>query len=189
MRLKARTIGLLLASATSLLAACGGEDKPDKPVATAGPGTGTMVVQGIVKHEGEPLAGAKVWLTLWPDDAGEVEEGGTVDTRDSKPITTDDRGHYALRLDPDTLTSAYFDGESLNFDITVFNKNKAASWGSTVWLVDRRVWRSEAALVGDSVLRMNFDLGKESITTVDSRGDREAAELPIGDAPSVLVPH
>lgn len=190
MRSRPYVIGMLFVAVVWLLAACGGDAEHRQPAITSGPTSGTLVVHGVVNQGGKPLSGAKVWLTLWPEDTDEVKEGETVDTRDSKPVTTDDDGRYALSLDPDTLTSRYFDGELLNFDITVFDKNKAGSWGSTVWLVDRRVWRSdETALVGDNVLRMNFDLGKPGITTIDSHGERESAELPMGDAPAVMVPH
>lgn len=166
------------------LAACN-DDAPQertaRPLVTAGPDTASLFVHGVVTRGKDPVAGASVVYTLLPED-DDTKPGGIVDTVESKPVKTDADGHYALTIDPDRLTSRYFSGNYLNFDFAVYEGGTSASWGSTVWLVDDRVWRSdEQALVGDPVLTMSLDLTKRKITTFNSLGERESHDLPVFD--------
>ena len=147
------------------------------------------MVHGTITKHGKPLAGVKVWFQLWPVNDGNIEEGEAIDMWDSTPVTTDGDGRYALRLDPDELTSAYFGGDFLNFDLNMYTDGKGAMWASTVNLIQHKVWRTyEQSLVGDPVLTMSADLGISKITLVDSMGDRETGDLPLMAMPSGFVP-
>ena len=147
------------------------------------------MVHGTITTHGKPLTGVKVWFQLWPENADDIKEGESVDMWDSTPVTTDADGRYALRLDPDELTSAYFGGDFLNFDLNMYTDGKGATWGSTVSLVQREVWRTdEQSLVGDPVLTMSADVGTSKITLVDSRGDRETGDLTMMAMPPGFVP-
>ncbi len=177
MPIRRRLTSAALTAATLVLAGCGSDGSPTS-VATAGPDTGTVALHGVVSMNGKPLRGASVVATLWPEDTSDVAEGETVDTRDLPTITTDGDGAYVLRIDPDRLTSRYFGGDFLNVDLSFTTKKVMSSWSTTVDLVDDRVWRStERARVGDSVLRLDADLGRRTVTTTSSLGEKEKSEL------------
>ncbi|MCW2749195.1 MAG: hypothetical protein JWR83_305 [Aeromicrobium sp.] len=175
MRTRLGVAGVVLVALASL-AACSSGSNSAKPTATAGPKTGNLLVHGVVYSHGKPVRGAAVGLMLWPDP-DDTPEGEIVDTWSSDSVTSDAAGDYAIKLDPDSLKSKYFNGEYLNFEIDVSGDGLGGSWNSTVFLVKNRVWRSdEQALVGDPALSMNFDFGKPSVTTTDSFGDHESEE-------------
>jgi hypothetical protein len=182
-------LGAFLTACLIGLAGCtGGSDDAPKPVATAGPDTGDLMVHGVVTRNDKPVRDAKVWFELWPEP-DDTKDGEVVDLWTSRSVTTDGDGRYALRLDPDTLTSRYFGGTFLNFDIHFYRDGKDAMWGSTVHLVRDKVWRSdEEALVGDPVLAMSIDLKASKITLTDSRGDSETSEIQIAALPPGVVP-
>ncbi|MCL8251450.1 hypothetical protein AERO_08640 [Aeromicrobium fastidiosum] len=157
-----------------------GSDAPPTPVATAGPDTGTVALHGVVSMDGKPVRGAFVVATLWPEDTSDVPEGGVVDTLDLPTVTTGDDGAYVVRIDPDRLASRYFGGDYLNVDLRFSTTTSMSSWSTTVDLVDDRVWRStDRARVGDPVLRLDVDLGRRTITTEDSLGEKEKSDLPV----------
>ena len=179
MPIRRRLTSAALTVATLVLAGCG-SDVPPTPVATAGPDTGTVALHGVVSRDGKPLRGTTVVATLWPEDTSDVPEGGVVDTLDLPAVTTGDDGAYVVRIDPDRLTSRYFGGDYLNVDLRFSTTTSMSSWSTTIDLVDDRVWRStDQARVGDPVLRMDVDLGRRTITTEDSLGEKEKSDLPV----------
>jgi hypothetical protein len=180
-----RAVATVTAVATAMvcLTGCSGSDGAATTTktarATAGPDTGTTAVRGTISEDGEPLGGVTVLASLFPED-DDTPVGGTVDTLELPTATTDDEGRYVLRIDPDDLSSTYFDGEYLNVDLRLFTRASVGSWSTTVFLVDGRVWRSdEGSRVGDAVLRLDADLGRGTVTTTDSLGKEETSRLPV----------
>lgn len=174
MRWRSGATGVALLAVLVTLAGCGGNGNVEA-FATSGPETGAVLVHGVIKNDGKPLSGAQIGLTLFPEDND--APAGPIDTYDPKPVVTGSDGRFALRLDPEKLTSEYYNGDFLNYDINVFSDDKMGSWSSTVYLIDERVWRSaERARIADNALKMNFDLGKQTIVTTDSLGERETTE-------------
>lgn len=148
-------------------------------IATSGPETGTILVHGIVKKDGKPLSGTQIGLTLMPegDHMDDVRADGSIDTYDPKPVITGADGAFALPLDPEELSSKYYNGDFLNFEMMAFHDRSMGSWNSTVYLIDERVWRSdEQARVADPLLRMDFDFGKQTVVVTDSLGEKETSE-------------
>lgn len=156
--------------------------------ATAGPETGDVLVRGVAVRDEKPVAGAQVWVALYPID-DDAAVGETVDVWTSESVSTDAEGAYAVAVDPDQLTSKYYDGDFLNFTINVSEQGDLATWNSTVWPV-RGVWRSdERARVADPVLAIDFDLAAPSVVLTDSFGESEQSKLPLmEDVPTGAVP-
>ncbi len=153
-------------------------------VVRQGPGTGDVLVQGTVTGL-DPSAGpTSVAVMVWPIDDGAAKVGDIVDTLDLPPVTVDASGHWAVELDPATVTSKYLTAESpwVNFDIQVMNASTGTSWGSTAFLVDDPgVWRSEGAGVADRVIDVSMDFGAPQVSVTDSLG--EATTSPLTLAP------
>ena len=178
MRLRLGT--LLTACLIGLSGCAGGGDEAQKAVTTAGPDSGDLMVHGVVSRNHKPVRDAEVWFELMPENLDDVKEGEAIDMWGSKHVRTDREGRYALRLDPDTLTSKYFSDDYLNFDLYLTHDGQMADWSSTVFLIRDEVWRSdEQALVGDPALKMSLDVGTSKITLTDSRGDSETSDLPL----------
>lgn len=155
---------------------------PQAP-ATAGPDSEHLVVNGTVTRGDSPVAGATMTLTLWPEDVSDVKVGEAVDTVDVAEATTDGDGRYVLTVDPAELSSRYFNGEVLNFEIYLSVDDQLALWSSPVWLVDEDYWRSDdRALVGDTVMDISYELDGPSILLTDSFGDTTTDELTMMDA-------
>lgn len=184
--------GLALAFAVVALAGCSDEetDAGDGPgaspsrgaLATAGPETAHLLLHGTVTHGDEPVPGAEVWLSLFPEDTSDVEVGEVVDTLETEPVETDDDGGFVIEVDPDTLSSTYFNATFLNYDVMLRADDELATWSSTAWLVREDHWRSdERARVGDAVTRMDFDLAAPTLTLTDSYGEPETDELPLAE--------
>lgn len=153
---------------------------PSTPV-TSGPETGDLIAHGTVLDQGKPVSGAEVVVSLWPETS-DMELGQSFSLWDSETATTDRDGDWFLQLDPDTIPSKFWpSGEQfLNIDLRVIDAPRALSWSTTVYSVgDRKVWRTEGARVGDPVLDVDVDLGKEKITLTDSRGDSETTDAAI----------
>ncbi|MFI5428490.1 hypothetical protein [Aeromicrobium sp. UC242_57] len=171
MKMRLAVLVTILLSA-GLVAGCG------SPPATSGKDSETVLVHGVVERDGKPLQDARVWLTLWPEDLDDLPEGGTVDTKAFKPAKTNSDGKYVLSLDPDELTSRYFNGDLLNFDISVSDEVKNGQWGSTVYLVKERFWRQdEQDRIADDVHQIDFDLGKSPSVTLETLDAPDKHEL------------
>ncbi|WP_121252162.1 hypothetical protein [Nocardioides ferulae] len=158
-----------------------GEPDSDRP--TSGPETGTMLVHGTVSDDGEPVEGARVRLAVMTTE--DVAVGETVPFWDAEPAFTDAGGRFAIDADPDRIPSEFFpaDEEFLNFDLLVTTEDASAFWATTAWLLtDPDVWRTEGSRPGDEVLRVDLDLGEETITLTDSQGRAETHEMSVGPA-------
>ena len=130
------------------------------------------------------MSGATLALTLWPEDSSDIDVGDTVETLDVAQVKADDAGRYAIEVDPDELSSQYFNGEYLNFDISITVDDQFGTWSSTVWLAREEYWRSdERALVGDAALDISFDLAGPTIVLTDSYGETERQDLPLFGGP------
>ena len=186
----------VLVAATS--AACTDDGARDEATGNAssteatpagGPDTGHLFLTGTVTDGGEPQPEVRVWLTLHPE-SDDIPPGTTVDTWDSKPVTTDTDGRYTITLDPDAVPGKYFptSHEYLNFQLLAATDEHLATWHSTLWLAGRpQVWRTQQSTADDRVSDMSLDLGEETITVTDSQGDAETDELPVGPVPRLLA--
>lgn len=160
-----KTLCAVVAAWTMAVALAGCGSSADEPE-VSGAGSASVVAHGVIEKDGEPVSGAQVRLTLWPED-DDTPEGGTVDTRVEDAVTTDDDGRFVASLDPAELPSRYFNGDYLNFDLDVWNDTKLGHWSSTVHLVEQRFWRQdEQERVADDALSVDFDLGKNPTVTV-----------------------
>jgi hypothetical protein len=154
-------------------------DQPVESVATAGPETGDLLLHGELTNEGKPATNGKVWVSLFADE--DAQEGDVIPTWESAVATSDDRGKFAVSVDPERLNSKFFNGEYLNYEINVLQDDSWATWHTTSYLVAQGVWRSEeAALVGDPMLHVAVDLVASTITlTDDTHGESETKELTV----------
>ncbi len=185
--------GVVVASVALAFAGCGGTSATPSttlgtasvaPVVRQGSSTGDVLVQGTVTGV-DPSAGpTSVAIMVWPIDDGTAKVGDIVDTMDLPAVPLDASGHWAVRLDPATVTSKYLNAEPsfVNFDIQVMNDSTGTSWGTTAWLVDDPgVWRSDGAGVADRVIDVSMDLRAQQVTLTDSLG--EATTSPMSVAP------
>lgn len=169
--------------AVMTLSSCTSQDAADaspdvaEPV-TSGPGSGDLLVHGVVSRDGEPQPGVEVVVSLWPE-TDDIEVGDTVDMWTTDPVETDQDGSYGIRVDADELSSRYFPvgQDFLNFDVMISDETLFMTWGSTAWLLeDSGVWRSERSRPGDEAIELSFDLGDEEVTLTDSQGRSETHE-------------
>lgn len=157
------------------------EPSAPAPVATSGPDTGDVFVHGRVLRDGNPVSDASVSAMVSPED-DDTEVGEVVDTLDVPEVRTDEDGRYALRLDPAEVPGKYVGSSGyVNFELLVDDREVMAIWNTTVWLVGNdSVWRSdEQDRTGDSVLELSVDLTDETVTQVDSSGERTREPLPV----------
>jgi hypothetical protein len=184
---------VVVASVALALAGCGGTSAtPSTSVGTAsaapvvrqGPSTGDVLVQGTVTGVDRSAGPTSVAVMVWPIDDGTAKVGDKVETMDLPPVPVDASGHWAVELDPATVTSDYLTADSalVNFDIQVMNESAGTSWGTTAFLVDEPgVWRSDGAGVADRAIDVSMDFGAQQVTLTDSLG--EATTSPLTLAP------
>ena len=190
--MRARSLAVGLAAGMLLLGCAADDADPgtssstleDSVPATSGPDSEHLLVSGVVSRDGEPVAGSTVSVVLWPEDTSEIKVGEVVDTLEAAVTEADEEGTFTLLLDPDELSSKYFNGSFLNFDLTVLTRDRDfATWGSTVWLVRDEYWRSdERALVGDAAAEISVALAGPTITLTDSFGEDESSEPSVATA-------
>ena len=83
-------------------------------------------------------------------------------------------------MDAGDLTSDFFDGDFLNYEINVAHNDDWARWNTTAHLVGDGVWRTdEDSVVGDPVAEASIDLSAPTLTLTDSYGHPETSELPV----------
>ena len=136
-------------------------------------------LHGELTRDGAPVADGHVWVSVMAD-AVDAEVGDTIPTWESAVVSSDDHGRFAVSVDAGDLTSDFFNGEFLNYEINVVHDNDWARWNTTAHLVGDGVWRTgEHSLVGAPVAEASFDLGAPTVTLTDSNGDPETSELPV----------
>lgn len=173
------------------LSSCSAEDTAETApevtqLVTSGPGTGDLLVHGVVSRDGAPQPGVEVVVSLWPE-TDDLEVGDAVDMWTTDPVETDEDGRYGVRVDPDELSSRYFPAgrDHLNFDVRVSSDARFTTWSTTAWLLeDSGVWRSERSRPGDEVIDLSFDLGEETVTLTDSQGRSDTDESTLFPVPS-----
>lgn len=173
------------------LSSCSTEDPADAApevaeLVTSGPGSGDLLVHGVVSRDGAPQPGVEVVVSLWPE-TDDLEVGDAVDMWSTDPVETDEDGRYGVRVDPQELSSRYFPAgrEFLNFDVLVSSDARSTTWSTTAWLLeDSGVWRSEGSRPGDEVIDLTFDLGEETVTLTDSQGRSDTDASPLFPLPS-----
>jgi hypothetical protein len=151
-------------------------------IALAGPTTGDVLVQGTVRGADPSGGPTHVEVALWPQ-RDDTEVGERVELFQTQPVTVDAAGHWAVELDPATVSSTFLAGSPafVNFDVMVEAGSTSAEWSSTAWLVDDGdVWRSEGARTGDQVIDVSMDLGTGQVTLTDSLGEAETSPLTLG---------
>jgi hypothetical protein len=133
-----------------------------------------LFVHGSIRRGKEPASGVRVWVLLWPADDGAGV--GQKEYSWGKQVSTDARGHWAVRIDPDTIPSKYFPASDnlLNFHLEVADGKRFGTSGSTLYLLKRaRVWRSEDSRPGDAVMDVSIDEDANEIVFTDSHGDKK----------------
>ena len=147
--------------------------------ATAGPESDELLLHGTLTRDGAPLEDGQVWVSVMAD-ADDAEVGDTIPTWESALVSSDDQGRFAVSVDADDLTSDFFNGDFLNYEINIVHDDNWASWHTTAHLVGDGVWRtSEDSVVADPVAEASIDLGAPTVTLTDSDGDAETGELPV----------
>ncbi|WP_323793741.1 hypothetical protein, partial [Nocardioides sp.] len=111
MRVRLVLTALLAALALAGCSADDGQAGPTPGRDTAGPQSDGVLLHGTVTRGGEPVAGASVSASLFPDDTSEIEIGESVELLEAAQAETDSSGHYVLEVDPDELSSTYFNGD------------------------------------------------------------------------------
>lgn len=168
-------------------------DEPEVPVpapATAGPDTGNLLLHGRLTRSGEPVAGGKIWVSVMAE-LPDAEVGDDIPIWESAVVSSEEDGTFAVSVDDERLTSAFFNGEFLNYEIDMRHDDTLALWGTTAHLVGDGVWRSDQnALVGDPVTEVSVDLDAPTITLTDSFGESETSDLVVldGEAAGSYVP-
>jgi hypothetical protein len=180
------------------LSACSGEEPVRKAspeqtqpvnVVPAGPATGDLFLVGTVTANGEPLPGARVYLSLTPED-DDTAPGTKVDSWQSEPDMTNADGRFSISIDPDQPPARYWPTSRnfLNFELMVGADGELATWGSTLWLLpDELVWRTQQAGLDDRVMDVSLDMAEETIEVTDSEGNTESAELAVTPIPGTKV--
>lgn len=186
-------LGAALLAAT-LLAGCGGSastpaasgrpgSKAGHELVTAGPDTGDLFLTGVVSRDGRPVRGAKVTVSLSPEDL-DIPVGSSFRTWDTPLITTAADGAFAVHIDASRLPSKYLSPTSqlLNFDLQAILDDQFALWSSTLWRTrPGGTWRTDGASTGDSVARLDLDFGHSpTVVLTDSTGEQEKHDLPVG---------
>ena len=155
---------------------------------TAGPRTGDLLVTGRVLDDGEPLSGARINVLVYPARPDPTASGPTVSV-EVPPIDTGEEGRFGVRLPPDEVPAEYLaplpDGSPrLEFAVVVDDGERVSSLPEIAALVAAggsstdRVWRTPGGAGAGSVLRLELDLGEQSVTVTDSDGLAETSELP-----------
>jgi len=119
-------------------------------------------------------------------DDEDVEVGEVVPQREIEARVDD--GRYEVVLDPDEIPSGFWDGEDyVNFDLRVVDGGRMAFWGTTAHLVDGDFWHSDSGVrVGDRVLRIDFDLGRETVRETGATSRSGLAVMDLGEASAGL---
>ncbi len=154
--------------------------------ATAGPESDDLLLHGALTRDGAPLEDGQVWVSVMAD-AVDAEAGDTIPTWESAIVSSDDEGRFAVSVDADDLTSDFFNGDFLNYEINIVHDNTWTSWHTTAHLVGDGVWRTDEDSVAlDPVAEASIDLGAPTVTLTGSHGDPETGELTVvpdvGDA-------
>lgn len=121
-----------------------------------------------------------------------MQRSGTRSQRGSRLTASDDLGRFTVSVDEEQLTSDFFNGDYLNYQINVLQDDDLAMWNTTAHLIKDGVWRApEDAVVGDPVTEVAVDLGTSTITFTDSLGQSETNELPVFPdvAEDAVLPH
>lgn len=174
----------ILVGALLILTGCaspsGDSGEPEvRTGATAGPESDDLLLRGTLTRDGAPLEDGQVWVSVMAD-AVDAEVGDTIPTWESAVVPSDDQGRFVVSVDAGDLTSDFFNGDFLNYEINVVHDNDWARWNTTAHLVGDGVWRTgEDSVVGDPVTETSFDLGAPTVTLTDSYGDSETSELPV----------
>jgi hypothetical protein len=157
--------------------------------ATAGPESEDLLLHGELTRDGAPVADGHVWVSVMAD-ATDAEVGDVIPTWESTVVSSDDHGRFAVAVDGGELTSDFFNGDFLNYEINVVHDNDWARWNTTAHLVGEGVWRTEEdSVVGDPVAEASFDLSAPILTLTDSDGDSETSELSVvSDVGELVLP-
>jgi hypothetical protein len=110
---------------------------------------------------------------------------------ESAVVASDDHGRFAVSVDGGELTSDFFNGDFVNFEINVLQDDDWATWSTTAHLVGEGVWRTEEdSVVGDPVAEARLDLGAAELTMTDSDGQSETSDLPmVSNVGNAVLPH
>lgn len=148
-------------------------------LATAGPESDDLLLHGALTRDGVPLKDGQVWVSVMAD-AVDAEVGDPIPTWESAIVSSDDEGRFAVSVDADDLTSDFFNGDFLNYEINIVHDDNWASWHTTAHLVGDGVWRTDEDSVAlDPVAETSIDLGAPTVTLTDSHGDSETSELSV----------
>lgn len=198
MHLLRAVLALAAVAGTSGLAGCapstgaeaGTASRPSE-VVTSGPPTGDQLLHGRVLTDGAPLAGARVWVEVQPDQATMqgLADGEVVDTFTVAAVTTDARGRYVVRLDPDDLPGGYLQEGFVNHEVWFWHDGRATTWSTTAHLLPDGSWRSRGEdLPADPTTAVTVDLARGRVVSVESGGGRTSGEPGTFGVPTDAVP-
>ncbi len=192
-RVLGRSLAAMVIIPMVSMAGCSGDENlVSQSVSTAGTATKDVFLRGTVRRDGKPVSRARIDVFVEDElEAAEAKVGDTLESFTAATAVTDDHGTYTLRLKADELPSKYFSpgGRNfLNFSIDVVSGKTLAIWSSTMYPEGQpAVWRTSAeATAADAVMRANFDLGTEKLTTIDSLDQKETGDLLVMRGPGNL---
>ena len=158
---------------TAVLSSCttgttGPTDEPTPGASAVGPGSGDLLVHGVVRRDGEPHAGAEVVVSLWPEP-DDTEVGEVVEMLDHRAGHDGVGRRLRSQSRPvDELPSRYFPVRS-----GLPEASTCRSWAMprfVEWTQHRvaprrptSVWRSEGSRPGDAAIEMDVDLADGAV--------------------------
>ena len=162
-----------------VLGSAGCDPSPSTPSSAASPAGAAVAA---VAPAGPGAGPAAVRAVLWPRD-DDAEVGESVELFQTDPVTVDPAGHWAIDLDPATVSTRFLGGspQFVNVDVMVATGSTSARWSTTAWRGDDGgVWRSEGATAADRVIDVSMDLEALQITLTDSLGEATTSPLTTG---------
>jgi hypothetical protein len=175
----------LILPLVSLVGCSTDEIRASPSVSTAGAATNDVFLHGTVKRNNKAVSGARLEVIVEDElKAQEAKVGDTVESFTAASAVSDEEGAFTLRLNADDLPSKYFGAgrrDFLNYGITVFADKTLATWYGTMYPEGQpAVWRSsDEAATADAVMRADFDLATEKVTTIDSFDQKETGGLAV----------
>ncbi len=177
-RLIALSAGLALAASAQVTTSVAG------PLARATASdieSSAVAVTGIVRSDGQPIAGADVVATLWPkaDVRARIPIGGEVKLLPVAAARTDATGSYKIRIPATGIGADYISDGRIDLDLTAADKNAVITQSQSVRNAPSKAgvssWASTLASASEGPPRIDFDLTTGFVSDPLSRSIRADA--------------